>query len=995
MKILKTPTGESLQSIIEKESLNLDDPSLYFLLPDIPATIQGEKLFLKQGLWGERLLTFGKLSSLVNLRAERKFLQLSRMGRLFHMEEVVGELRDVLSYFKEIASIKGFSESLLRLVAELKHAKLAPADLSEIKEKVKEEFKKKLEDLARIFELYQKKLEEEEYIDDIDGLKLLSESVRKEGLKNILPEANTFIVFGFFDFTPSQLEVLMSINDAGFKLLIYLPSFGEASGLRAEVVGKMKEWFGDFEIKELPETPKPKRYIEIHSFPSFRGEAEFAAREAKKLILENSFKPDSIAVVLRSLSGEERDIMRGFEKLGIPYSMSSATSLRESPFGQFVMGFLRVKSSNFERRLFLQLLRSPYLAEFFSDVEKFDELLPELDLESRKRRVLGGLKEWRETLREFPSTEFAKSVEKIIDEIEKCFNSNTLGELTEELGGILGKLSVPKAVEKLSSKSDIERAAWEKFIGLLKELRFLSKGRFKRNLKLEDFISLLEDLMMEEKFSPTPVKKGRAWIMEALETRGTFFPVVFILDVGEKSFPFPSLRDPILKNDERAWINTILGKNALGVEKNHYESEEFIFKLICASAAKKLYVTYSYLDEKERAKLPSYLVEELGEREKIEVKRHTLEDSFLKPENIYTRGDLAKYLFYRRVHEKETFAEYLSKNWYPYRWILTGIQAERARLIPDGNYSGFEGIVTRKELLPDLTEFSPTRLETYGDCPFKYFAGKILGLEELDEVEDEVPVLDLGTFYHKVLKELFESLVGEMGGRVDLRSVTDREVLDKLQEALGKVDFDKEFHWLSPGIRDLAKRRTVDETLPQFILAEVQRIRDWNAWGFYPAHVEKELNFDIGNIKIKGITDRIDVGKEGALIIDYKPRSSSNREFFNYKNLQLPLYLSALRREGTNSYGGYYRFVERPEEEKGAVEGDKKASIRELINSAEKQVGMYVSLMKRGFFAPVIEKKEMGFEKKEIRLRKAEYSPCGWCEFSDLCRVQGEAKRRW
>ena len=352
MRILETPTGKNLQSIIEKESLDLDNPSIYFLLPDIPAIIQAEKLFLKQGLWGERLLTFGKLSSLVNLRAERKFIQLSRMGRLFLMEEVVGELRDSLSYFREIASIKGFSESLLRLVAELKHAKLAPADLSEVKEKVKEEFKKKLEDLARIFELYQKKLEEGGYIDDIDGLRLLSEGARKGGLKSILPEAKTFIVFGFFDFTPSQLEVLKSINDAGFKLLIYFPSFGEASGLRAEVVGKMKEWLGDFEIEELPEPPKPKGYIEIHSFPSFRGEAEFTAREAKSLILENSFKPDSIAVVLRSLSGEERDIMRGFEKLGIPYSMSSATSLRESPFGQFVIGFLRVKSSNFERRFF-------------------------------------------------------------------------------------------------------------------------------------------------------------------------------------------------------------------------------------------------------------------------------------------------------------------------------------------------------------------------------------------------------------------------------------------------------------------------------------------------------------------------------------------------------------------------------------------------------------------------------------------------------------------
>jgi hypothetical protein len=49
--------------------------------------------------------------------------------------------------------------------------------------------------------------------------------------------------------------------------------------------------------------------------------------------------------------------------------------------------------------------------------------------------------------------------------------------------------------------------------------------------------------------------------------------------------------------------------------------------------------------------------------------------------------------------------------------------------------------------------------------------------------------------------------------------------------------------------------------------------------------------------------------------------------------------------------------------------------------------------MKEGFFAPVIEKKEPGFEKVEIELRKDDHGSCKWCEFRDLCRVQGGTVR--
>ncbi|MGH7807612.1 MAG: hypothetical protein ACRENT_05920, partial [Thermodesulfobacteriota bacterium] len=249
MKIFETEIGLSLECLIERENLNLNDESLYLILPDIPAIAQAENLFLiKNGLWGERLLTFGKLSYLSNLRSKKRYNVLSRMGRLFLMEELVADVNDRLVYFKDMLVIKGLSEALLGLVAELKHSKLEPERVLELSERVgDEEFKLKLKDLHLIYSLYQQKLQTKGFIDDIDKLRLLSETIANGKLRNVLPRAGSFVVFGFFDFTPSQLEVLQSINKAGSGLVIYIPSLAGTSKLRNMVMDKMKYWLGDFQ----------------------------------------------------------------------------------------------------------------------------------------------------------------------------------------------------------------------------------------------------------------------------------------------------------------------------------------------------------------------------------------------------------------------------------------------------------------------------------------------------------------------------------------------------------------------------------------------------------------------------------------------------------------------------------------------------------------------------------------------------------------------------
>ena len=56
---------------------------------------------------------------------------------------------------------------------------------------------------------------------------------------------------------------------------------------------------------------------------------------------------------------------------------------------------------------------------------------------------------------------------------------------------------------------------------------------------------------------------------------------------------------------------------------------------------------------------------------------------------------------------------------------------------------------------------SPTTLEVFGTCPFKFFMGKVLELESLEEPEkiDVIAAVDLGSLYHNILRDFYSALI--------------------------------------------------------------------------------------------------------------------------------------------------------------------------------------------------------------------------------------------
>jgi ATP-dependent helicase/DNAse subunit B len=1000
MRIVQTECGESFEGIVEKGNINPDDQATYFLLPDIPAIVQAENVFLKRnGLWGERLLTFGKLSFISNLNSSERRNVVSRMGRLFMMEEIVDGLNSDFAYFNDKCLVRGFSESLLKIIAELKHAKITPQDLTDIGEREAEgDLKDKLKDLALIFKGYQERLKREVLIDDIDKLTLLSESTRKGRLSVILPDAKRIVVFGFYDFTPSQLEVLDAVDRAGFDLAIYIPPLDKAPGLKSQVIGKIEDWFGRIEIERMTQRNRNECKIEIHSFPSLKGEVEFAATEIKGFLLSGAYRPDEIGIVSRSMANNESLYAGELDRLGIPYSMSTAGRLRSSALGQFTLTLLRTKSSGFEKKHLLNLIRNPFLATYLQH-EQISEFSCEIDFKSSRKKTLRGAKAWEELLDEFSESEdsgIAERVKKLILIVSRNLNSLDVGVLTEDLANLMDELLVYESVRQSPDKKDSLFNSWARFHSFIRELRFLSKFRFKalKVRRLNEFINLLQELWIEEKFSHFSAQSTeRVQVLDALATRGTSFQILFILDVAERSFPLPFIRDPILKSHERKHINDYIGNRPLHEELNHYESEDLLFDLIESSVRKKLYISYSSRDDRDRSALPSYHVYEIEKKLGIEARRHFLEDRFKSNDTVYTKPTLAEHLFYVYRYQEFEFKKYFEKLPESIKYVLKGTNAERRRLEINGVFSEFEGKIADARLLPELNESSPTKLETYGQCPFRFFASNILNLRKADEIEDDVSPLDLGLFYHRTLKEFFLSLAKQTGGRVDLRKISDQEISESLTAFLNGKDFDKVFNWLSDGKRELAIKRITEQVLPHFMEFEAVRIREWNALGFFPTGFEQGIDFEIDDIKLSGIVDRVDFGDRGLVIIDYKLKPSSTRSFFDFRNLQLPLYLYAFSRLGEQPRGGFFRFLERPDREIGFQEKGKK-SVEDQISSAERQVRIYVNLIREGFFPPVIAEKGLGFEKTEVELRKDDRGPCGWCEYSDLCRAPGGVFRR-
>ncbi len=177
-------------------------------------------------------------------------------------------------------------------------------------------------------------------------------------------------------------------------------------------------------------------------------------------------------------------------------------------------------------------------------------------------------------------------------------------------------------------------------------------------------------------------------------------------------------------------------------------------------------------------------------------------------------------------------------------------------------------VITKLEALA-VKGFSPSSLGSYIYNPIDFYYKKILGIKELDEIEETVADNTMGTVLHYTLEDLYKPFIGRILTLIDLTSL-----LPNIPE---KVQFFFKEKYPN-GIISQGKNKLIYEVvvnfITRFIKSEIKEVKQGKEIKILA--LEKKLSHDFKfpsfdfPIKIHGEVDRIDEVDGVIRIVDYK-----------------------------------------------------------------------------------------------------------------------------
>ncbi|MYI73369.1 MAG: hypothetical protein F4079_03540, partial [Candidatus Dadabacteria bacterium] len=817
-----------------------------------------------------------------------------------------------------------------------------------------------------------------------------------EGLTPFFPSARKLVIFGFSDFTLCELDVIKGLSSAVPETFFFVSDFGDLDEYRDCFLGRFSEASVACEEDSAitAEIPATRTQSEFNEFRDSHDEIEYVSRKIKKLIVDEGHKASDFKVLVRSSQKRGQSIAHIFEKNGVAVDLRNSGTLAGSVYGRLAGDILRLKSGNFHRNDLIGLLRNPLFSLYLGESE-FSQCCTNLvkeissasvSSEDRKYRTISGISGWKRVLehiveRDAQLSSVARDIDMALDSVSSKFGRRTFSAMTSDLRKIFSELRVSENSALLIERNQTTRECFDEFFSFLRELSF-SYGEF--DFRVPDpgeYLLFLDEFMGERTVpykTPCDGDSERVSVTDFSAARGINPKFLFLVGLSDTSFPSALPADPVLKPREKAEINRVLKKRVFDEEGLHYEKEKHLFSTLGAAASEKVFFSCFRYDQKSRDVNRSDFLEEAG----ISPQARRSE-SFSEPGEIFSGEDALFHCFSPSGTSDvapelvEVIREHYGSDMVGY--LSDGISAERKRLELEGDYTDFEGVLRNAPPRPDT--FSPTRLETYGTCPFMYFSKEVLKLGKVEDPEEQkASQLDLGSLAHEILKEFMETVFAEGSGWPDASRVAEvYERLRRKHETRPGV-----FSHLPKNVAEIGKKRFFDCILPNFIADEIQRIGKDE---FIPRFFEKEVKFRIGNAEISGKVDRVDVHRDDekkAAVVDYKIGGVKGRKYFDFENLQIPLYLKALSEEGAVPSRGSYLSIGKP--------GDSVSSRDPSLEEAASLAEYYVENIKKGFFPPYVGKKEKNQEAHYLEMSKGR--PCSYCDYADLCRVKDGVVRR-
>jgi ATP-dependent exoDNAse (exonuclease V) beta subunit len=192
-------------------------------------------------------------------------------------------------------------------------------------------------------------------------------------------------------------------------------------------------------------------------------------------------------------------------------------------------------------------------------------------------------------------------------------------------------------------------------------------------------------------------------------------------------------------------------------------------------------------------------------------------------------------------------------------------------------------------------KFSAHSLDTYLDCPLKFYYQNVLRLSEKEEATDALDAHDVGTLVHAILKKYFEPYCGCVLRKEHL----ERKRLDEVIDSHFREEFGAELTGMA-----LLLRRQVELHLWEFLENYQQPLLEQQ--NITIEAVEQSIEVEKNGFSFTGRIDRIEKRNGKTYILDYKTgsnersvalrldkleRNDSSTWHDAIQSFQLPLYM--------------------------------------------------------------------------------------------------------
>lgn len=800
----------------------------------------------------EKLLTEGVMdkSRLINKDYSHYFLG-----------NIIEENVDKLKFYKKIYNKKGFIEESYTFIKALKRHNIDGDKLLDIINKVENEIlKDKLNDLYVIYNEYTNVLNNKNLydVDDV-GLK----AIEVASNSNILENYDAIIIDGFINIDKIDLEILKVLCETSDIDIFVNCSFdNELTNpfLKNEMIDVFEEMNFEIinedieqqvvndDIKSLNRAFYTGNKVNINNcltlnkYPCIEAEVRETARDIK-LKLMSGENPNDIALYVNKLDAYEEYIINVFNEFNIPCELSGKFNLLDFNYIKDIVLYFKDLNETYSYSYIFEILDKKLEDCLLNIKESYNKLILE-DIPYEDKLLIKSYEEFKRAIDSF------KNHIEMVELIEK---ENKTSEIYEIL------LSITK-----------------------------SKTIKVDNMNTEGIKILNTDM-----------------------AKGTFYNHIYVIGLNEGEVP-NVIKNNGLFNDTEI---KILENYSINYRNYDYElkREKIRFNLTLSSAKESIVLSYRNADENGKFIIASPFVDEIkfitGLKEN---KVMTMRDRFELPINEVMSGKELKLSLLKNIFENQ-YKDIDDSNTNKNIDIVNKFEKDIEELLINGNIefirnngeklTNYEGIIEDIDDLMIRKYFSPSSINTYFSCPFKYMLQYQLGIFSLEEKDDEYNALEIGNLYHNVLYKYFlNQKISDIYGINNNLSFI-------LNEKRLKGIFDLEYNSLrSLNIAEeengILENNYWDKLL-KFMTLEKKRLDNYykNTGNIlYPKILEEKfVDEEVFGMPISCKVDRVDLEYELSkdefvptgkfIVIDYKKKSVKKfDDFLNKEDSQLTIY---------------------------------------------------------------------------------------------------------